>query len=263
MEKFNFKRKFGQNFLRDKNLITKIVSIANIEPNSLTIEVGVGKGILTEELAKQSKKVLAYEIDNELKPFLEEKFQDMNNLEIIFDDFLKRDINKDLEKNKYDNLYFVSNVPYYITTPILMKLIESKKYFKKIVMMVQEEVGERFSAKPGNKEYGSISVFLNYYYDIKKEFKVNRNMFVPVPKVDSVVISFSKKENSLSLKNENVFFQLVKDSFQYKRKNLRNNLKKYDLAKIEKILLDNNFSLNNRAEQIPVEVFIKISNELS
>ncbi len=263
MEDFNFKKKYGQNFLKDKNLLAKIVSLADIKPNSLTIEVGPGQGDLTKELVKISTNVIAYEIDDDLRTILEKQFSDVDNVEIIFDDFLKRNIKLDIKNKKYDYLYFVSNVPYYITTPILMKLIESKEDFEKIVMMVQEEVGERFSAKPGTREYGSISVFLNYYYNIKKELKVNRNMFIPKPNVDSEIISFSKKKDRLVLKNEEFFFKLVKDSFQHKRKNIKNNLKKYDLQKIEKILRENDFSLNDRAEQIPIEIFVKISNELS
>lgn len=263
MEKFNFKKKYGQNFLTDINLVKKIATTANIKENALTIEVGPGKAILTKELVNVSKQVISYEIDLELKKYLEEELNSYQNIEIIYDDFLKRDIKEDIEKYDFSHIYFVSNVPYYITTPILMKLIDSKIPFEKIVMMVQEEVGERFSATPGSKNYGSISVFLNYYYHVKREFKVNRKMFTPIPNVDSEVISFTKKENKIPLKNEKHFFQLVKDSFQYKRKNLKNNLKKYDLKLVEEILKEEGFSLTDRAEQIPIEVFIKISNQLS
>lgn len=263
MEKFNFKKKYGQNFLTDINLVKKIATTASIRENALTIEVGPGKAILTKELLNVSKQVISYEIDLELKKYLEEELNSYQNIEIIYDDFLKRDIKEDIEKYGFSHIYFVSNVPYYITTPILMKLIDSKIPFEKIVMMVQEEVGERFSATPGSKNYGSISVFLNYYYHVKREFKVNRKMFTPIPNVDSEVISFTKKENKIPLKNEQHFFQLVKDSFQYKRKNLKNNLKKYDLKLVEEILKEEGFSLTDRAEQIPIEIFIKISNQLS
>lgn len=263
METFHFKKRYGQNFLTDKNLVKKIVSIANISNQSLVLEVGPGRAILTRELISLAKQVISYEIDLELKDLLEQVQQRYSNVEFIYDDFLKRDIQKDIRKFSYQSLYFVSNVPYYITTPILMKLIHSKIDFSKIVMMVQEEVGERFSAKPGSKNYSSITVVLNYFYHIKKEFKVNRRMFTPSPNVDSLVISFTKKENKLFLKNEELFFQLVRDSFQYKRKNIKNNLRSYPLEVVEEVLIRNHLSLMDRAEKIPVEVFVEIANHLS
>lgn len=262
MEDFNFKKKYGQNFLKDKNKVKKIVDSANIKDNSLVIEVGPGGGILTTELSLKADNVLCYEIDLELKPILENKFS-KNNVKIIFDDFLNRNIENDIEKYNYDNLYFISNVPYYITTPILMKLINSSLNFDKIVIMVQEEVGERFSAKPNSKDYSSITVFLNYYFDVKKEFKVNRLEFNPVPNVDSEVISFTRKKELLKLKDKELFFKLVKDSFKFKRKNIRNNLKGYNLDIIDRVLKNNNLDLTSRAEQLPIEVFVEMSNKLS
>ena len=262
MEGFNFKKKYGQNFLKDKNKVKKIVDSANIKDNSLVIEVGPGGGILTTELSLKADNVLCYEIDLELKPMLENKFS-KNNVKIIFDDFLNRNIENDIEKYNYDNLYFISNVPYYITTPILMKLINSSLNFDKIVIMVQEEVGERFSAKPNSKDYSSITVFLNYYFDVKKEFKVNRLEFNPVPNVDSEVISFTRKKELLKLKDKELFFKLVKDSFKFKRKNIRNNLKGYNLDIIDRVLKSNNLDLTSRAEQLPIEVFVEMSNKLS
>lgn len=262
MEKFIFKKKYGQNFLKDKNKVKKIVDSANIKDKSLVIEVGPGGGILTTELSLKADNVLCYEIDLELKSILVNKFSN-SNVNIIFDDFLNRNIENDIEKYNYDNLYFISNVPYYITTPILLKLINSSLNFDKIVIMVQEEVGERFSAKPNSKDYSSITVFLNYYFDVKREFKVNRLEFNPVPNVDSEVISFTRKDKLLELKDKDLFFKLVKDSFRFKRKNIKNNLKSYNLDMIEKVLIKNNLNLSSRAEQIPLEVFVDISNELS
>ena len=144
-----------------------------------------------------------------------------------------------------------------------MKLINSGLNFGKIVMMVQEEVGERFSATPGKKAYSSITVFLNYYYEIKRLFKVNRSEFIPVPNVDSEVIMLTSREDKIALKNKDLFFEFVRSSFQYKRKNLRNNLKKYDLKKIEEVLVKYGYSLNSRAEEIPVSVFAEIANSLA
>ena len=265
MEKYDvkFKKKFGQNFLKDINVVKKIVRSAEIDGKSLVIEVGPGGGIMTRELSMVADNVLAYEIDEELKEEHAKRLGDRDNITILFQDFLESDIVKDVEKYDYDKLYFVSNVPYYITTPIILKLIDSGLRFEKIVMMVQKEVGDRFSTKSGNKEYGSITVLLNYFYNIKKEFFVSRKQFVPEPNVDSVIISFSEKSDKLPLNDFKFFEKLVRDSFQYKRKTLRNNLKGYDLDKVSKVLEKYRKDLNVRAEALDVEVFVEIANELS
>ena len=265
MEKYDvkFKKKFGQNFLKDINVVKKIVRSAEIDGKSLVIEVGPGGGIMTRELSMVADNVLAYEIDEELKEEHAKRLGDRDNITILFQDFLESDIVKDVEKYDYDKLYFVSNVPYYITTPIILKLIDSGLRFEKIVMMVQKEVGDRFSTKSGNKEYGSITVLLNYFYNIKKEFFVSRKQFVPEPNVDSVIISFSEKSDKLPLNDFKFFEKLVRDSFQYKRKTLRNNLKGYDLDKVSKVLEKYGKDLNVRAEALDVEVFVEIANELS
>ena len=265
MEKYDikFKKRFGQNFINNKAIIDKIVSINSDVSNSLVIEVGPGGGIMTRELSLVADNVLAYEIDEELKEEHAKRLGDRDNITILFQDFLESDIVKDVEKYDYDKLYFVSNVPYYITTPIILKLIESGLSFEKIVMMVQKEVGDRFSTKSGNKEYGSITVLLNYFYNIKKEFFVSRKQFVPEPNVDSVIISFSEKNDKLPLNNFKFFEKLVRDSFQYKRKTLRNNLKGYDLDKVNKVLEKYGKDLSVRAEALDVEVFVEIANELS
>lgn len=263
METFQFKKKFGQNFLKDRRIVSKIADIAGITKDDLVIEVGPGMGILTEELAYRAKHVISYEIDKDLLEPLKNIELRNSNITFIFQDFMNRNIINDISSYTYRNLYFVSNVPYYITTPILMKLMDLDLNFQKIVMMVQKEVGERFSAKPGSKSYGSLTVYLNYFYKIKSEFHVGKNEFIPAPKVDSVVVSFSSKKDLLSLKNKELFFQLVRDSFQFKRKTLKNNLFKYDLKIVENVLIKNGYHLSSRAEQIPVSVFVEISNELS
>lgn len=265
MEKYDvkFKKKFGQNFLKDINIVKKIVRTAGIVGKSLVIEVGPGGGIMTRELSLVADHVLAYEIDEDLKEEHAKRLGDRDNVEILFQDFLESNIAEDVKKYDYDSLYFVSNVPYYITTPIILKLIGSGLFFNKIVMMVQKEVGDRFSTTCGNKEYGSITVLLNYFYNIKKEFLVSRKQFVPEPNVDSIIISFVEKKEKLVLNNFKYFEKLVRDSFQYKRKNLRNNLKNYDLEKVEKVLRNKGLDLTVRAEALPVEVFVEIANELS
>jgi len=264
MERYNvkFKKKFGQNFLKDVNVVKRIVSCANIDNNSLVIEVGPGGAIMTRELSKIAKNVVAYEIDSDLKDELNSRLSDCSNVDIIFKDFLTADLVNDLSNYEYDNLYFVSNVPYYITTPILMKLIESNLPFKKIVMMVQKEVGDRFSTNPGNREYGSITVLLNYYFNVKKEFNVSRKQFIPEPNVDSVIVSFTEKKDKLGLKDFNKFQKVVYDSFQFKRKNIRNNLKQYDLDIITTVLNKYGYDLNVRAEQLDLEVFVDIANAI-
>ena len=261
MEDFNFKKSFGQNFITDKNIIRKIVECSNIKDNSLVVEIGPGSGNLTKELSKVSRNVLAYEIDDRLEEILDENLVGCTNVTIIFQDFLQSNINEDIKEFDYDHLYLTANIPYYITTPIIEKIIKSKLNFENITLMMQKEVGERFSAKPGNKSYGSITVFLNYYFDIKKQFEVSRNLFTPRPNVDSVVITLTMKD-SRRANNEDLFFKVVRSAFQYKRKNIRNNLKSYDLKVIEEVLKKHNYDLTVRAEQLDLDIFIDIADEL-
>jgi len=258
---FYLKKKFGQNFIIDENLIDSIVNKAQIDKDTLVLEIGPGAGSLTYKMAKIAGQLLCYEVDTTLKPVLEENLKEYNNVDIIFEDFLKADVLSTLNKYNFNKIYVVANLPYYITTPILIKIIEDKLNVDKIVVMVQKEVGDRFRAVPGTKDYSSLSVYLNYYYDVKKILDVSRNVFIPKPNVDSIVVEFNKKEQ-ISLKNPELFFKLVRDSFTQKRKNLRNNLKNYDLSKIEEILKKYNYDLSVRAEQLSIDIFVDISNNL-
>ena len=262
MEDFRFKKSFGQNFINDKNIINKIIECSDIKENSLVIEIGPGSGNLTKELSRVARNVLAYEIDERLEDILDENLLGCNNVTILFQDFLQADLNNDIKEYNYDHLYLTANIPYYITTPIIEKIIRSKINFDKITLMMQKEVGERFSAKPGNKAYGSITVFLNYYFDIKKEFMVSRNLFTPKPNVDSVVVTLTMKNGRIA-NNEDLFFKIVRSAFQYKRKNIRNNLKNYDLKLIEEVLKKYNLDLTVRAEQLDLDIFIDIADKLS
>lgn len=257
---FNFKKKFGQNFIVDKNIINNIVEKSNVDKETLVIEIGPGAGSLTNMLGEKAQNVIAYEIDETLKPILEKNIH--SNTEIIYDDFLKRNVKEDLKKYNYKKLYVIANLPYYITTPIIIKLIEDKIPVEKIVVMVQKEVGDRFKAKPNTKDYNSLSIFLNYYFEVNKLLDVSRNVFMPKPNVDSIVVSFTKRENLLKLNNEDIFFKLIRDSFKQKRKTLRNNLKGYDLSKIEEVLNKHNLDLSVRAEALSIEIFVEISNNL-
>lgn len=263
MENFKFKKSFGQNFLNDKNITKNIVDKTNIKKNSLVIEVGPGSGALTIELAKVAKQVISYEIDTRLEEILDENLREYSNTLVIYDDFLNRDIKNDIKDYEYDNIYFVANIPYYITTPILEKLIESKIDFDSITMMVQKEVADRFSAHVKTKDYSSITVFLNYYFDIEKLIYVSRNAFTPKPNVDSEVIALRRKKAIRKANNEELFFKLVRDSFKFKRKNIRNNLKNYDLNKVEEVLNKHNKDLTVRAEELELDIFIDIANNLS
>lgn len=260
---FSFKKKFGQNFIIDENIIDSILKNIELSKDTMVIEIGPGAGSLTYKLSKYAKNVLCYEIDTSLKAILDENLCTCSNVDIVYDDFLKRDINKDLEKYTYSKLYVVANLPYYITTPILVKFIEEQVPAEKMVFMVQKEVGDRFKAKPKTKDYGSLTVYLNYYFDVRKVIQVSKNVFLPKPNVDSIVIEFKRKDKLPFLKKEELFFKLVRDSFSQKRKTIKNNLKEYDLEKIEKVLQKNAFSLASRAEELPLEVFIEIANTLS
>lgn len=262
MEKINhnFKKKFGQNFLTDNNIIVNTVSSVLLQEDDLVIEIGPGSGMLTKEILKKCM-VLAYEIDTDLVDTLS-NIPNNEKLTIIWDDFLKRDVVKDIEKFRYNKLYIIANLPYYITTPIITKVIESDLDVSKMVIMVQKEVGDRFSSKPGNKEYGSITVFLNYYFNIKKLFDVSRNCFYPKPNVDSVILMLEKKNDTYNVKDREKLFKLIRDSFSFKRKTIKNNLKGYDLNKVEEVLINNGYSLSSRAEELPLDVFIQIANEI-
>ena len=258
---FNLKKKFGQNFIIDENIIDSIINKAEIDATTLVLEIGPGAGSLTYKLAKKAKNVLCYEIDVTLKEILKNNLQEFNNVDIIYEDFLKTDVINQIKKYNFEKLYVVANLPYYITTPILIKLIEDQITVDKIVVMVQKEVGDRFKAKPNSRDYNSLSVYLNYYFNVKKLLDVSRNVFIPKPNVDSIVVEFTKKERK-KLKDEQLFFKLVRDSFKQKRKNLRNNLNGYDLDKIEEVLRKYNFDLTTRAEQLDIDIFIDIANNL-
>ena len=256
---YNFKKKFGQNFLKDENVLRNIVEKSVVDKDTLVIEIGIGAAYLTYYLSEKAMYVLGYEIDESLKEIIEKQLETRENVEIIYNDFLKSNPIEDIKKYDFKKLYVVANLPYYITTPIITKLIEDKIPVEKIVVMVQKEVGDRFNAKPNSKEYNSLTIFLNYYFDIRKLMDVSRNSFVPKPNVDSAIIEF-KRHNKYKVNNEEFFFKLVRDSFKFKRKNLKNNLKEYDLEKIEKSLEKLDKNLTFRAESLTIEDFIFISN---
>ena len=265
LEKNNFmlKKKFGQNFIVDENIINSIINKSNIDKNTLVIEIGPGAGSLTYKLAQHSKSVLCYEIDNTLRDVLDYNLNEFDNIKIKYEDFLKSNVLDDLKEYEYKKLYVIANLPYYITTPIIIKIIEDSIPVDKICVMVQKEVGDRFKAQPGSKDYGSLSVYINYYFNVKKLIDVSRNVFLPKPNVDSIVVEFSKKNLINKASDEKIFFKLIRDSFSQKRKTIKNNLKNYDLELLESVLKKYGFDLGVRAEYLSVDVFIDIANELS
>ena len=256
--KFDYKKSLGQNFLKDKNIIKKIADSINPTEEDLIIEIGPGAGALTKELVKKKSEVICFEIDTRLKEILEQI--NSEKLTIIYKDFLSIKIKEYIDQNKYKNLYFVGNLPYYITTAIINKIVKESNPYE-ITIMVQKEVADRFSAKPETKDYSSISIFLQYNFDIERVCNVSKTCFEPVPKVDSSVIKF-KRNKKISANDEEKFYKLIKDSFTQKRKNLKNNLKGYDLNKIQMILKKYDKDLTARAEQLSIEEFIDISNNI-
>lgn len=259
---FSFKKMFGQNFIIDSNIIDQIIKKSEIDKDTLVIEIGPGAGALTTKLAEVAGNVLCYEIDHSLEKILNQILEEKDNVKIIFQDFLKSDIKKDIDEYKYSKIYVIANLPYYITTPIITKIIDEKVDVDKMVVMVQKEVGNRFYAEPGTKSYNSLTIFLNYYFNIRKLMDVSRNVFLPKPNVDSIIVEFTQRKEKYKIKDLDLFFKLVRDSFKQKRKTLKNNLKDYDLKLIEQILLKHSMSLNTRAETIPIEIFVEIANIL-
>lgn len=262
MGSFKFKKSLGQNFLKDENIVKKIVSCSGIDKDTLVIEIGPGAGSLSKEIIPLAGYTLMYEIDERLRFQLDSLLNGRGNYEIIFGDFLQQDVCVDIEKYKgrAKKIYVVANLPYYITTPIIMKLINEVSP-DKIVIMIQEEVADRLSAVVSTRNYGMISALIGSKYDVSKLFTVSRNCFVPVPNVDSAVICLNKLDMVESF-DYCKYEKLLKNAFQFKRKNLKNNLRLYDLNLISNILIEHGYSLNNRAEDIPIDVWTDIVNRI-
>ncbi|MBP5279264.1 MAG: 16S rRNA (adenine(1518)-N(6)/adenine(1519)-N(6))-dimethyltransferase RsmA [Erysipelotrichaceae bacterium] len=256
MGELRAKKKYGQNFLIDSNVVDKIARNA-CDSDLTTIEIGPGLGALTEMLLKYSKDVEAYEIDKDMYEILSRNIDD-ERLHVYLEDFLDSDLSKYEEK-----VNICANLPYYVTTPILFKIFESELDINKITVMVQKEVGDRLSAKPGSEDYGALSIEVQYLYEVKQEMNVSRKVFYPEPNVDSAIISFKPiRERNRGF--EEGFFTFVKNSFRMRRKTLYNNLKDiYEKEKIEKMFDDLNIDPNIRAQQIDLDTFMKIYKELN
>ena len=252
------KKSLGQNFLKDDNVLNKIKNSVNVSKEDLIIEVGPGKGALTKKLKEFDCDLIAFEIDERLKDTLEKLKDDKTT--IIFNDFLKIDLKRVVTK-KYNKIHVIANIPYYITNLIIRKLLDSEILINDITLMVQNEVAERLSSDPGSKNYGALTIFSNLNYDVKKLFVVSKHCFDPVPKVDSAIVQFVRNDK-YKIDDIDKFSKLINDSFQMKRKTLKNNLKGYNWDQIVAILEKNNFGDNVRAEQIPIDVFIEIYNKI-
>lgn len=269
---FTFKKSFGQNFLTDTNILQKIVDTAEIDKNVNVIEIGPGIGALTEFLAENAAEVVAFEIDERLVPILEDTLRDHDNINVINEDVLKADLQTRVKEFKNPNLPIkvVANLPYYITTPILMHLIESKIPFAEFVVMMQKEVADRISAEPNTKAYGSLSIAVQYYMTAKVAFVVPRTVFVPAPNVDSAILKMTRREQPLvEVKDEDFFFRVSKISFVHRRKTLWNNLTSYFgkseevKAKLEQALENANIKPSIRGEALSIPDFARLSDALS
>ena len=251
------KKKYGQNFLRDKNLLQKIVRESNIT-NKDVIEVGPGQGALTAYLAESAKSVIAYEIDRSLEPILKQFVDKYANLQIRYEDFLDANISNDKE------YHVVANVPYYITTPILFRILETKN-IRTASLMIQKEVCERLLAKPGNKEYNALSIMVQLEAKVYKMMDVKRQLFYPIPNVDSAVIRIEKFEHPI-LEEESMqrLRHMVKEAFRQKRKTLVNNWHEafgIDKKQLIDFLIQNGVDPYVRAESLDIQTFIKLAEE--
>ncbi len=250
------KKKFGQNFLTDANTLNAIVTKSEITSQDIVVEIGAGIGALTELLCEASKEVYSFEIDSSLFDYLTNNLRS-DNLHFIFRDFLKCDLSSVLPNGE---MKVVANLPYYITTPILFKILESNLKFTELYVMMQKEVGQRLEAKPKTKNYNALSIILQVNYEISTLMSVSRNVFVPPPNVDSVVMKL-KKHSKYDISNRSEFNKFVHDAFKFKRKNLRNNFKEYDLKLLSEILIKYGYDLRSRAEEISVLDFVNIYND--
>ena len=264
---FHIKKKYGQNFLTDKKILDKIITSSNINSNIGVIEIGPGLGVLTYKLCENAKRVLAYEIDSDLIPILNENLKSFDNLKILNQDILEADVEEDIKRYLSDceSIYVVANLPYYITTPILLNLLQST-HIDRYVVMMQLEVADRLAGKVSTKDYNSLSVTIQYQASVKKLFKVPRTVFNPMPNVDSAVIEIDVyKEIKHKPKNESFFFDVVRSSFSQRRKTLVNNLMNRfgpERDKFVEILNYLNIKPTARREELSVDDFINLSDEI-
>lgn len=263
-------KSLGQNFLVDDNVVKSIVDAADVCDEDLVIEIGPGLGTLTNELLQRAKKVIAIELDTRMIRILEDRFSLYNNLEIINEDVLKVDLNTIIKKEKENNgiksAKIVANLPYYITTPIIMKLLEEKSGFESITVMIQKEVADRLCETPGGKLSGAITYSVFYYAEAREVLRVPNNSFIPAPEVDSAVINLKIRKEPSVQADEKKLFKIIKYAFMQRRKTLTNALSKCDLFKdkeqLKNILKELNINEKVRGEELKLQDFADIVNKL-
>ncbi len=267
---FAFQKKFGQNFLIDDHVITKIINAAEITKDDLVLEIGPGIGTMTQYLAESSRKVIAVEIDKNLIPILGETLAEYDNVTVINEDILKLDINRLVEEeNAGKPIKVVANLPYYITTPIIMGLFESHVPLQSITVMVQKEVADRMQVGPGSKDYGALSLAVQYYAKPYIAANVPPNCFIPRPGVGSAVIRLTRyEEPPVTVKDESLMFKLIRASFNQRRKTLQNGIANspelpYSKAQVEKALEKMGLAANVRGESLTLAEFAKLSDIIS
>ena len=266
--KFTFKKSLGQNFLVDVNILQNIVKHAGIDKDAGAIEIGPGIGALTEQLAIHADKVVAFEIDQRLLPILKDTLGDYSNINLIHQDILEANVKEVIKENfaPDQKVHVVANLPYYITTPILMKLIQDKLPVSSITVMIQKEVAERMAAEPNTKSYGSLTIALQYYTEAEVVMVVPKTVFMPQPNVDSAILKLNLREKPpVHVQDEDFFFDIIKASFAQRRNTLQNNLKsffkdKYDKDMITDILLQSGIDAKRRGESLSIEEFAHLAN---
>ncbi len=264
VKKYNFKftKSLGQNFLIDDKVLDDIVEGADVSKEDFVIEIGPGVGTLTKELLAKAKKVCAVELDSELIPILQEELQGYDNFELIHKDALKVDFNEIIGEE--ESVKVVANLPYYVTTPIIARMLNEDYKFKSLTIMIQKEVAERIDAEPNCKEFGSISVLVQYYCDTKIIRTVPPSSFVPQPKVDSIVIRLDKLDKPrVQVKDKELFFKIVRQSFNMRRKTLRNAIKSMkiiDGEEMEKVFENANIDPKRRGETLSLQEFANLAD---
>ena len=269
LKKYNItaNKKLGQNFLISDEVINEIINASEVNKTDLVIEIGPGLGTLTSKLLEKAGKVIAIELDTKMLKILQDRFFLYKNFVLLNADVLKVDLNTLITENKgeLNNVKIVANLPYYITTPIVMKLLEEKIPVDSITVMVQKEVADRLTALPGEKLSGAITYTVNYYAEASKIIFVDRNNFIPAPEVDSEVIKLKiRQEPAVNVKNEEVFFRLIKESFSHRRKTLVNGLENSGMFKdkeqIKQLLEKISLETNVRGENLSINQFAELSN---
>ena len=263
-------KSLGQNFLINEEVINQIIEKAEIDEKDLIIEIGPGLGTLTSRLLEKAGKVICVELDDRMITILNDRFKLYNNFELIHDDILKVDLNKIINENLFENnnikkIKIVANLPYYITTPIIMKLLEEKLNITSITVMIQKEVADRLIAVPGEKNAGAITYSVYYYAEAEKVLDVENNSFIPEPSVTSTVIKLNiRKEPVIQIKDEKLMFRIIKQAFMQRRKTLVNALSNMDIFKskeeIIRMLEDLNINTKVRGEALTIEQYAQITN---